>query len=833
MAASGKSALLRHKDLQRAWCNPPGWGRLAAVNHSIIGRRFILTALAFFAIGGLLAMLLRAQLATSRSAFVGPEIYNQFFTMHGTVMMFLFAIPLFEGLAMYLLPKMLGSRDMAFPRLSAYGYWCYVLGGSILVVALAIGYAPDSGWFMYTPLSSKPYTPGINSDVWLIGITFVEISAISAAVEIAVSILRIRTGGMSLQRLPIFAWYMLVTAFMILVGFPPLILGSILLEVERAFGWPFFDPTRGGDPLLWQHLFWMFGHPEVYIIFLPAAGAISTILPVLSRQRLIGYSWLVASIIALGFISFGLWVHHMFTTGLPHLSLAFFSAASLLVVIPTSVQIFSWLATLVMGRPQLKLPMLYILGFFFVFVMGGLTGVMVGVVPFDWQAHDTHFVVAHLHYVLVGGFVFPMLAAAYYWLPRFTGRQAQHRLGLVAFWLIFLGFHGTFFLMHLTGLRGMPRRIFTYPVEMNWDVLNLISSMGSFVMAAGFALFVVDIILQLRFAPRSCRNPWQADTLEWTVPGPVPLYNFAALPHIRSRYPLKAQSGLALKLATGDGYLPEVRHGWMETLSVDMVSGRPDQIVLLPKPTYLPFFAALATAVFFLGALFKIYGLALAGLATAMTLFLVWAWHSGLQRDYGALPAGLDLSLPLHAETKRPPAWWAMAFTLVADGTMFASLLFGGIFLLVVTPGEVPPAIASGAAMWLDIVIIGLLASAVFAMRRTVRAVAMPAPRQRLIGIAFVQQLLAAALLVYLIRAAPDAKAHAVHALSTAMLWYLALHVMVALVMTGFTIARGRCGYISATRSAEPRILLLWYTYVALAGLIGLALLRLISPVAP
>jgi cytochrome c oxidase subunit I+III len=476
MSDNTPSPIALHKALDRIWRTPPGWGRLSSVNHTILGKRFMVLALVFFAIGGLLSMLIRAQLATPNSAFIGPELYNQIFTMHGVVMMFLFAIPMFEGFAIYMLPKLLGARDLAFPRMTAYGYWCYLFGGGILIIALLVGAAPDSGWFMYTPLSSKPYTPGINADVWLLGITFVEISAVTAAVEIFVTILKMRAPGMSLTRMPLFAWYMLVTAGMMIIGFPPLILGSILLELERAFGLPFFDPTRGGDPLLWQHLFWLFGHPEVYIIFLPAAGAISTMIPVFAQHPILGYRAIIAAIVAMGFLSFGLWVHHMFTVGIPHLALAFFSAASALVAIPTAVQIFAWLGTLASGKPRWDVPMLYIFGFFFVFVCGGLTGVMLAMVPFNTQAHDTYFVVAHLHYVLVGGFVFPMLAALYYWLPHISGRQSLYKLSIPAFWLIFIGFNLTFFLMHLTGLMGMPRRISTYPS--NWGCRRLYSHDG-------------------------------------------------------------------------------------------------------------------------------------------------------------------------------------------------------------------------------------------------------------------------------------------------------------------------------------------------------------------
>ena len=419
-----------HKQLHRIWRTPPGWGRLSAVNHTTVGRRFVLTAFAFFGIGGILAMLIRAQLATPRSAFLGPEIYNQVFTMHGTMMMFLFAIPMVEGFAVYLLPKMLGARDLAFPRLTAYGYWCYLFGGSILIVGVGAG-AGAGRRLVHVHAADRrsAHTPGINADIWLIGITFVEISALSASIEIIVSILKMRAPGMSLDRMPIFAWYMLVTAFMMLLGFPPLILGSILLEIERAFGLPFFDPARGGDPLLWQHLFWLFGHPDVYIIFLPAAGVHVDDHSGVRQPASSSAIWIVVAIIALAFLSFGLWVHHMFTVGIPHLALAFFSAGRRRRrVADRGADLRLARARWPHGRPRWDVPMLYSLGFFFVFVEGGLTGVMLAIVPFDWQAHDTYFVVAHMHYVLVGGFVFPMLAALYYWLPLLDRPPPRHRL---------------------------------------------------------------------------------------------------------------------------------------------------------------------------------------------------------------------------------------------------------------------------------------------------------------------------------------------------------------------------------------------------------------------
>lgn len=824
-AGEPASSVALHKALAAIWDTPSGWGRLTAVNHTVIGRRFVLTAFVFFAIGGLLAMLIRAQLATPHGAFVGPEIYNQIFTMHGTVMMFLFAIPMLEGVAMYLLPKMLGARDMAFPRMSAYGYWCYLFGGAILIGALVLGVAPDGGWFMYTPLTSRPYSPGVNADVWLIGVTFVEVSGLSAAVEIAVSILKLRAPGMSLDRMPIFGWYMLVTASMMVFGFPPLILGSILLELERAFDWPFFDPGRGGDPLLWQHLFWLFGHPEVYIIFVPAAGLLSTIVPVLARHPLVGYAAVVASLVALAFLSFGLWVHHMFTVGIPHLALAFFSAASMLVAIPTAVQVFAWLGTMALGRPRLDLPMLYVIGFFAVFVTGGLTGVMVAVVPFDWQAHDTHFVVAHLHYVLIGGFVFPMLAAAYYYLPLATGRAPVYGLGKAAFWLIFVGVNATFLVMHLTGLKGMPRRVASYLEVHGWTALNLISSIGGFVTAIGFAVFAVDVILQRRFGPRSARDPWSAETLEWAIPLPPASYAFPSIPHVASRAPLRDDPDLGAALAGGRGYLAAARNGWQETLAVDALSGRAEHIVVLPRPTILPLATAAATGVFFLSVLFKLYVLAIVGVLATTVAFLFWTRVAGFRTGIGPLPAGNGLALPVHAEVPRPPSWWATVFVLLADGTLLASLLFGLAFLWVVAPGGPPPeGFADG---WIAAAVLAgaPAAAAVCGHVALAAAGAGRRPRAVLLAGAACQSAGFAAALVLGTTVLPDPTRHALAAVSAALVSWAAVHTAIGAVLHLYGWWRVHRGYVSATRTADLAIGRLWHDFTAAACAVVVAVL--------
>lgn len=799
------NALKLHRQLTEIWRTEPGWrGHFRSVNHSDLGKRFIFAALLFFAIGGVLAMLIRAQLATPGSAFVGPEVYNQIFTMHGSIMMFLFAIPMFEGLAIYLLPKILGSRDLAFPRLTALGYWCYVFGGTIIVVAMLAGVAPDAGWFLYPPLSGKTYTPGINSDVWLLGITFVEISAMCAAIEITVSILKLRAAGMRLDRMPIFAWYMLATAGMMIFGFPPLILGSILLEMERAFGWPFYAPELGGSPLLWQHLFWLFGHPEVYIIFLPAAGAVSTILPVMARTRLLGYGGIVAAVLSLAFLSFGLWVHHMFTTGIPHMALAFFSAASALVAIPTAVQVFAWLGTLWNGRPEMKLPMLYLIGFFIVFVIGGLTGVMLAMVPFDAQAHDTAFVTAHLHYVLVGGFVFPMLAAAYYWLPHLTGRERVMRVGETAFWLIFIGFNLTFFMMHLTGLLGMPRRIDTYPEGMGWTWLNLLSSVGGFLQAIGFAVFAIDVVLQIRLGQMHRRNPWGATTLEWAMPIPSAAYNFASLPTVTTRDPLADDPDLGVALARGDGLLAEPRHGWRETIAVDMTSGAPEHIAILPGNSWHPIATAATLGGFFLSMLAGLYLVAPIFLVGTVAMGWRWAWTNGTRQDVGAMAAGDGTTLPTSFEAPRTTGWWGSVFALSASATLFVSLLFGYAFLWTIAPNWPPPVLISPSL--LGPVLAGAGAAAAIWGARGHAPTALAGQLAIVAGVALI------------LASAPAPSSHAYAATSATLAGYAIFHAGLAAVMHGFVLARRRAGYHSAARDGERQIVRLWSDHGAAVG---------------
>jgi cytochrome c oxidase subunit I+III len=826
-AAPPQDPAVLHEEFERVWGNPRGWRALTVVNHSVIGMRFMVTGVVFFLVAGLLAMLIRAQLARPQHGFMSAEAYNQAFTVHGTMMMFLFAVPILLGLASYLLPKMLGARDLVFPRLSAFGYWCYLFGGLIFTSSLAFGLAPDAGWFMYTPLSSNVYTPGINSDFWLLGITFVEIATVAAAVEIAAAILRTRAPGMGLHQMPVFAWAMLVTALMIIFGFPPLILGSVLLELERAAGWAFFDPTRGGDSILWQHLFWLFGHPEVYIIFLPAAGIVSTVLPVYARRPLAAYGWVVVSLIATGFISFGLWVHHMFAVGIPALAQAFFSTASMLVAVPTGIQVFAWIATLWTGKPRWSPAMLWLFGFLAIFVAGGLTGVMVAFVPFDWQVHDTHFVVAHLHYVLVGGMLFPLVAGLYHWMPLASARITSPRLSQLGFWLTFVGFNGTFLVMHWTGLLGMRRRVYTYDAGLGFDLPNLVSSVFGFVMAFGIAAVVLDLALHWRFGRKAALNPWQADTLEWASGMPPRSYNFASLPNLATRHPLWDRPDLPQTIAAGRHGLPQAGHGRRETFGSDPVSGRPREVIHLPGNSWLPLIAGALLAALCIALLVKDYAVALVLALAAAVVLLRWSWENGAHPKAAAGEAhDSPLGLKLHSRTFDGPGLWGMGLTLAADASLYGSLVFAWLFLWTVAPGFEAPA-SSPLAPWVLPIAAAAFAAGWWCMRTTRRILsgpgtdASPALGARL-ALAAGSGLVGCVALLRALFAAPlEPTLNAHDAILTFLLWYLLVHGALAVVLAALQWLRVRAGYVGVHAPYEPGIVTLWWSFVAATTALG------------
>jgi cytochrome c oxidase subunit I+III len=672
------------EELLRIWATPRGWRRLTAVNNTVIGLFYIGTAFLFFILAGVLALLMRAQLAAGDSTLLSQDLYNQIFTVHGTTMMFLFAVPAMEALGVMLLPQMLAARDLPFPRLSAFAIWAYVIGGLVFFSTIFYDLAPRGGWFMYPPLTLSEFSPGDSADFWLLGIGFIEISAIAGAVEIIVGVLRTRPPGMSLDKMPIFAWSMLIFAAMIVFAFPAVILATMMLEIERSFGWPFFTAARGGDALLWQHLFWFFGHPEVYIIFLPAAGLVSMIVPTMARTPLVGYRLIVVALIATGFFSFGLWVHHMFTTGIPALSLAFFSAASMAVAVPSGIQVFSWIATMAAGRGRFRIttPSLFVLGFLFIFTVGGLTGVMVAVVPFDFQAHDTYFVVAHFHYVLIGGMVFPLFATFYYWAPMFSRRALSERLGRWVFWLMFVGFNVAFFPMHIAGLMGMPRRVWTYPADIGWDLPNLISTVGAFVLAAGVLLFVIDLGLRFRRG-KGPHNPWQAGTLEWLHSD---VYSTRSIPHVTSREPLWDQPDLARDVEQGRYYLPNAPTGGRETIVTSPIDATPEYVIRMPGPGWAHFLAAVFTAACFLLLTVKLVIPAIACGVLAVLSCLVWVWQLDPGPGKGAVPIGAGLSLPSYRTGPTSHAWWAMVVLILVAASLWLAWIFSYLYLWTVSP---------------------------------------------------------------------------------------------------------------------------------------------------
>lgn len=520
---------------------------LMTTDHKKIGVMYMLTGFFFFLAGGVEALLIRTQLAVPNGHVLSPEVYNQVFTMHGTTMIFLFVMPTLTGFGNFVVPLMIGARDMAFPRLNAFGYWVVLFAGLFLNSSFLLGQAPNGGWFNYAPLNELTgavscgnavmCTPGLNEDFWLLGILLLGISSIAGSLNFVVTILKMRAPGMTINRMPLFTWMTLITAFLLLFALPSLTAASVLELLDRHLGTHFYQFASGGDPLLWQHLFWSFGHPEVYILILPAFGMISEVLPVFSRKPIFGYTFIAWSGVAIGFLSFTVWAHHMFAVGLPPIAQAFFATSTTLIAIPTAVKIFNWIATIALGKVSLKVPMLFACGFIAMFLIGGLDGAALAVVPFDYQVTDTYFVVSHLHYVLFGGTVFGIFAGFYYWFPKMSGKLMNERLGQIQFWLMLIGLNLTFFSMHILGLLGMPRRVYTYPDNLGWNEINLLQTIGAFTLGVAIMVFFWNLIVTLRSGQPAGDDPWDAYTLEWDTSSPPAHYNFLTVPTVRSRRP--------------------------------------------------------------------------------------------------------------------------------------------------------------------------------------------------------------------------------------------------------------------------------------------------------
>ena len=612
--------------LQRIWETRPGLiGWLSSVDHKEIGKRYLVTAFFFLLIGGLEAAIMRAQLGAPNETLLTPEQYNQLFTMHGVTMIFLYALPVLSGFSNFLWPLLLGSRDMAFPRLNALSYWVFLLAGVFLYVSFPLGKAPDAGWFNYVPYSSRAYNPGPNIDVYALGMVLLGVSTTVGSINFLVTLARTRAPGMSINRVPILVWGTATASMGNLFAVPAVSLAFLMLWMDRQFGTHFFDFSAGGQPLLWQHLFWMFGHPWVYAIVLPAMGIVSDGLPTFCRRPLVGYTAVALATVTTMVLGFGVWVHHMFATGLPPLSLSFFSAASFVIVIPSSVAVFSWLATIWTGRPIFTTAFLFFAGFVILFVIGGLSGFMTAAVPVDRELTDTYFIVGHLHYVIIGINVFPVVGGIYYWFPKFTGRMLNERLGKWSFWVMFVGFNAGFFPMHIAGLLGMPRRIYTYPDGLGWGPVNLVITLGSYLFAVGILIFLYNVWRSRRHGQMAGDNPWNGASLEWATSSPPPAYNFAVIPTVASRYPLWEDrlEGVTGRSTVTEGMLLD--HG-RETIGTTALDAEPDVILRMPGDSLSPLLLALALAAIFAGLLLHSWILAVVAAAATLIVAIAWLW---------------------------------------------------------------------------------------------------------------------------------------------------------------------------------------------------------------
>ena len=624
--AIGIDSVEHQARLLRLWETGPGIkGFLTSVDHKEIGIRYIITAFIFLALGGIEALIMRLQLAGPNLSLLTPAEYNQLFSTHGMTMIFLYAAPILSGFSNYLWPLILGSRDMAFPRLNALSYWIYLASGLFLYAGFLTGNGPNDGWFNYVPYASHDYNPGLNQDFYALGMVLLGISTTVGSANFVVTAFRTRAPGMSLNRIPIMVWGTLTASVANILVVPAVSLAFFMLWTDRQFATHFFDPANGGQPLLWQHLFWIFGHPWVYAIVLPAMGMVSDGLPVFCRRPLVGYSLVALSTVATMILGFGVWVHHMFATGLPGLGLSFFSGASIVIVIPSAVAVFAWLATIWLGRPVITTAFLFFSSMILLFVIGGVSGFMTASVPVDWQLTDTYFVVAHLHYVLIGINVFPVVGATYFWFPKMTGRFLSETLGRWNFWTMFIGFNLAFLPMHVTGLLGMPRRVYTYNDYGGWGALNLVTSIGSFVFAIGVLMFFINVVKSLRSGALAGKNPWDAPTLEWSIPSPPPPYNFAVIPTVGSRHPLWEDR------IGDDGVVSSLDRGMLldqgkETIGTTALDAAPDMILEMPGDSFAPVLLAAGLAVTFVGLLLRAWIAAGVGGAIVAAAILAWMW---------------------------------------------------------------------------------------------------------------------------------------------------------------------------------------------------------------
>ena len=809
MAVLGTAAgRARAERLGRVWAERRGvLGWLTTTDHKKIGLLYLFTSLAFFLAGGVEALLIRTQLIRPDNGLLGPQAYDQLFTMHGVTMIFLFVIPLSIGaFGNYLLPLMIGARDLAFPRLNALSYWVFVAAGLFIYVSMPLGHAPDAGWFNYVPLAGRDYSPGPNIDFYCLGIIFVGISTTATAVNFIVTTFKLRAPGMSLNRMPLFCFAQLAVSFAIVFALPPLTVATAFLELDRQVGTHFYDLAGGGDPVLWQHLFWIFGHPEVYIIILPAFGIATSIIPAFARRRMVAFPLVALSEILVAFIGFGVWAHHMFAVGLATVTAVYFAAASLIIVIPSAIQLFAWLTTLVTGRPTFATPLLWIVGFIVFFIVGGLSGVMFAAIPFDQQAHDTYFVVAHFHFVIFGAAVFPLLGGLYYWFPKVTGRMYHEGAGKASFWLAFAGTALTFFPMHIVGLMGMPRRQYTYPPDLGWTGLNLLETIGSYVLAAGLLLVAANLAISCFRGPPSGEDPFDGATLEWATSSPPPAYNFAVIPVVTSPYPMwderdreqDVRNAEVGRMVFADGHI---------TPATTVVDGEWDEALDMPSDSPWPILVAAALALVFTFLLTGHWTTALVflGLVAAATV----GWHAK------------ESAAELVTRRALPNGWWGMGVFLATETALFGSLI-GTYFYLRFTSPEWPQGGIEPPSVALPLVLTAVLVLSALPMR----AAEVAARRQRTraawgwLALAFALQAgyLAVQIVSYIDELGTFSPAdNAYGSIYFSLLGAHHAHVLVGLGLSAWLLARLAGGLTEYRLTAVRAIALYWYVVGAIA----------------
>src|SRR3954451_3259943 len=617
----------RTERLEREWVERPGvLGWLTTTDHKRIGLLYFWTTLAFFGAGGVEAMIMRTQLAQANSHVVGPEAYDQLFTVHGMTMIFWFIIPMTTGaFGNYLVPLMVGARDMAFPRMNALSFWIFAGSGILLYAGMAAGAGPDAGWFNYVPLSARLFDPGRNIEIYILSLALNSIASTLTSANLIVTIFKLRAPGMAFNRMPLFCWAFLAASLGLIFALPSLTVDLLFLYLQRNLGFHFFDVAHGGSSFLWQHLFWFFGHPEVYILIVPAFGIATEIIPAFTRRKMLAFPLVAIAELLVVFIGFGVWAHHMFATGLPSTTLVFFAGATSMVVIPSTIQVFAWCMSIYAGRPKFKTPLLFIIGFIVMFVAGGLTGIMFLAIPFDQQTTDTYFVVAHFHYIIFGAAVFPIFGGMYYWFPKVTGKLYFERPGQLSFWTLFIGTNLLFFPMHIVGLLGMPRRVYTYPGDMGWTSYNVLESIGGYVTAIGILVLFANLVVSyFRGAPAG-PDPWHGPTLEWSVPSPPPEYNFAVIPIVTSAYPnWEDDPGAERGLALDEGHEQHVS---------SVIDGWTAEVVDMPHSSPWPILLAFALSLMF--AVLVVQKYVIASIFLVVIGLILVGWHSKEPQQHG------------------------------------------------------------------------------------------------------------------------------------------------------------------------------------------------------